>query len=362
MSKYGELDGIGRCGILTAHITDPVAQLLSWWMTVPNAVGVYYTVTVQGQDRTIVRLYNTYDSTPVSWFRLGGSMDRLLQSGYCYEISFYPLPLPVHDSVYQALTAITREYTPLPHEKHRAYTRLLLGEKSEHTGYTIVNRIMNTALKRSSSIISSDRLMWEESTVPLTFQPPAEHPTTLPEESRGELVQLAAIFVELFSRSPELRAQALAQRHWPRLCALQTQIIMVLLGQKWDTATLSRLMAEANDHREILSLSSLPPPPKDTGPVLALGMYLESLHPQAPIRNSQELRALYNRLASVYDLPLLPIDSSPDLIPLERVQWAQLSDQELIQILSQLDALDVDVGKRNYLLAELALRRKERGV
>ena len=264
-TTYGDIHG--RCGIITACLTDPLSQLINKIMGLKeddvNSVGFYYEAELHGINKCTVILFNIYDNDPVPWLRLGYTMDLLLASPFVTKITYYPIVTNSDSSLRSSsfsnqsslLSRSAMKSKPMNkrleetfrtvvvqtiginakaiHDKNLSYTGLLLkivgitGEEVDRlvnniiTGYSLVNKVLLTLMgiesadlnKISSSIVPCPLLRQ-----PISITAPREGNNEsdvkyIIEESRREITKLVAIFVDLFTTHDEFRSNILATRN-----------------------------------------------------------------------------------------------------------------------------------------------------
>jgi hypothetical protein len=255
LSMYSDVHG--KCGIITACITDPLSQLVSKIMGLRenevNSVGFYYESELHGINECRVILFNIYDNDPIPWLRLGYTMNLLLASPFVNKITYYPIVTssdynqssllsrssmkskPFNKKLEETFKAIVVQTIGINakaiHDKNVSYTAMLLksagitGEDADRlvnsiiTGYSLVNKILLTLMgienadlnKISSSIVPCPLLRQ-----PISITAPREINEDndikyIIEESRREITKLAAIFVDLFTTHQEFRSNIISK-------------------------------------------------------------------------------------------------------------------------------------------------------
>lgn len=259
-------DIYGRCGVITACLTDPLSQLINKIMGLKdddaNSVGFYYEAELHGINKCTVILFNIYDNDAVPWLRLGYTMNLLLASPFVTKITYYPIVTssessirsssfsnqssllsrssmkskPVNKRLEETFRAVVVQTIGMNakaiHDKNISYTGLLLriagitGEEVDRlvntiiTGYSLVNKVLLTLMgiesadlsKISTSIVPCPLLRQ-----PISITAPRETNNEsdvkyIIEESRREITKLVAIFVDLFTTHEEFRSNILATR------------------------------------------------------------------------------------------------------------------------------------------------------
>jgi len=240
----------GRCGIISACVIDPINRLISKIMGLKenevNAVGFYY----EGEiNRHTVILFNIYDNEPISWLRLGYSMDLLLASPFITKIIYYPI---ISESEGRKSVLMSRSAMKINsrikkieerfrtivvetiginakviNDKNISYTEILMkmaGIKVEEierlvenkiTGYSLVNRVLLTLMGNENGELNKMALASNIIPCPLLKQPitiiaPSEKNNEcdmkyIIEESRREIIKLAGVFVDLYTTYEEFR-------------------------------------------------------------------------------------------------------------------------------------------------------------
>ena len=195
--------GLGNAGIITVILTDPLSLLIGKITNNLhnfNAVGVYYF----NSNNSTCMLFNSYDNNPVSWLRLGCSLEKLLTYSFVSKVKIYPLlNRSLEDSTSKekfqiaVLDMITQNI-----QNSQSYTDLLLSKSDLVTGYTLVNNLLLKLREEDISININDQLI---------ISPLLGAPTVLEsdksnnidnslilEEIKKELVKLAAAFLDLY--------------------------------------------------------------------------------------------------------------------------------------------------------------------
>lgn len=284
-------DIYGRCGVITACLTDPLSQLINKIMGLKdddaNSVGFYYEAELHGINKCTVILFNIYDNDAVPWLRLGYTMNLLLASPFVTKITYYPIVTssdsslrsssfsnqssllsrssmkskPVNKRLEETFRAVVVQTIGMNakaiHDKNISYTGLLLriagitGEEVDRlvnniiTGYSLVNKVLLTLMgiesadlsKISTSIVPCPLLRQ-----PISITAPRESNNEsdvkyIIEESRREITKLVAIFVDLFTTHEEFRSNILATRSHKSnnvplegLFSRETELISHLVG------------------------------------------------------------------------------------------------------------------------------------
>lgn len=242
-------DTYGKCGILTACLTDPLSKLVSKIYGLSpdevNSVGVYYEAELHGTIKCNVLLFNIYDNDPIPWLRLGYSMDLLISSPFVNKILFYPLTsLYQNNSVLSrsnisskqtynkleerfrtAVVQILSYNSKITRDKNINYTALLLkglgvtGRQYDNiinstvTGYTLVNKALLMLMgvnKVNPGKISSSIIHCPLFRTPICITSFQEKNKDLDvqyiiEECRREITTLAAVFVDLYTSNKDFR-------------------------------------------------------------------------------------------------------------------------------------------------------------
>lgn len=149
---------VGRAGIITANLCDPLSELLSRILspdkTSPNAVGFYYETTIHDTLKCYTSLFNVYDNDAVPWMRMGMTLDRLASSPWVTELHFYPLKLHSKHKLEDKFRLICTETLSTNAsnilEKNVVFTYMLMQalklkmpyDIQPITGYDIVNNIL----------------------------------------------------------------------------------------------------------------------------------------------------------------------------------------------------------------------------
>ena len=242
------LSGIyDRCGIITAHLIDPLSELINTIIHIPNdspnAIGFYY----ESNKIVTTALFNIYDNHPVSWMKMGSTMDMLLASPYLDKISYYPLILDNTEASKAILTKpFERKNMNKLEEKFRAlvietigknassiqdkntiYTHLLLKyanisgyDLNPITGYSLVNKVLMGLMgitsedKINTSIISCPLIKTLKSIVINKAEYPSDiEANNYIHECRKEITTIAAIFVDLFTTNNSFRTKILSKNN-----------------------------------------------------------------------------------------------------------------------------------------------------
>lgn len=237
----------GKCGIITACLIDPLSQLINKILGLNdddiNSIGFYYESDNKNEKSYTVILFNIYDNYPISWLRLGCTMDLLLGSPFVIKISYYPLITsdnsgtfltrnsmdikPVNDKLESNFRTIVIQEIGINanscSNKNLSYTSLLLqianvkndidDLKIIKTGYTLVNKVLLSLMginkfndnKISNSIISCPLIKQ-----PITINNSREIINEIDtkyiiEECRTEIINLLAVFIDLFTTNDEFK-------------------------------------------------------------------------------------------------------------------------------------------------------------
>ncbi|MEO6066606.1 MAG: hypothetical protein ABIQ41_01340 [Gemmatimonadales bacterium] len=275
-----------RCGILTAHLTDPLSELTNKIIGTdePNAVGFYYETKDQGEFKHAVTLFNTYDNTPIQWLRLGYTLDLLLISPFVNRMTFYPLV-----SSQNKVTKLEEMFRIIVIEtiganagsiadKNLSYTSLFLKRMGVVntfqliTGYNLVNKVLLTLMKiRDPNIISSSIVPCPLIKNPISINCQRETANDheirfIIEESRREIVKLAAVFVDLYANNSEFRKNVLEMtindksiRHLTELFKKEDELISHVIGGIHNgvlsNETLNELIKDLSIQRDIVGNS-----------------------------------------------------------------------------------------------------------
>jgi len=227
------------CGIIAVCLADPLSLLLNKILGIkedePNAIGFYYETDIQGIKATNVVLFNTYDNHAVSWLKLGCTMIKLLTLPFIHRITYYPIAIAENGSTSlmtklslgrifsgkldnkfrtHVIETISNNAQAL-HDKSHIYTMLLrrafdlpTDTKSIITGYSLVNRVLlllnNSKLSSISSNTAIDPCSMLKKSVSLAIN---NKQFTVDgyviEESRKEITNLLAVFIDLFTTSED---------------------------------------------------------------------------------------------------------------------------------------------------------------
>ena len=222
------------CGVMTACLTDPLSLFINKILGHPsdsiNAVGLYY----QDQNRTQIVLYNTYNTEHISWFRPGGTLENLLYSPFVRHLTYYPLtsnqgslhsrssvhikPAPQIELKFQAAAAaLVAHDIPVTDDPEKnlwlKVAGIYTGTGDEHTGYSLVNKVLVQCL-RGKSVVISDRLihcpiLGVARTMVSSQVPSSADINCIVQESGEKIRQLNSAFVQLFTTNDDFRTAIL---------------------------------------------------------------------------------------------------------------------------------------------------------
>lgn len=296
----------GKCGVLTACLTDPLSRLISKICGLKdddvNSVGFYYEGELHGVMKTTVILFNIYDNDPIQWLRLGSTMDLILSSPFVTKIIYYPLASnndgsllnrnnikyrnnysKIEEKFRASVVQILGYNSKIRHDKNISYTALLLkalgitGNGYDNlvngmiTGYTLVNKVLLNLMgveNRSSEKISSSIIHSPLFQRPICITAPREKNNDMDiqyivEESRREITKLAAVFIDLYTSNEEFRENIINKRiggttstNIDVLLAREMEYINYITGGLQNgtisTATINEIIEDINKEREKL--------------------------------------------------------------------------------------------------------------
>lgn len=247
----------GKYGVLTVCLVDPLSQLINKISGMKpddvNAVGFYYESELHGTIQSTVILFNIYDNSPISWLKLGYTMDLLLACPFVSKITYYPLiEATESDSSLFSKSTMRTGVPKRPDKLFRAtiveeigsnakniidknigYTGLLFrisnitGNDVDKitnniiTGYTIVNKVLLTLMKVKASpgtkiahSIIPCPLLKQHITVRRSQDEIKSDPEIkfVIEESRREITNLISVFIDLFTTHDGFRNHILNTR------------------------------------------------------------------------------------------------------------------------------------------------------
>jgi hypothetical protein len=230
-----------QCGIIAVCLVDPLSLLINKILDLkndePNGVGFYYETNIQGIKATNVMLFNIYDNNAISWLKLGCTMDRLLNSPFVHRITYYPAAV-TEDGSTSLMTKLSlghispnkldnkfrahvietiRNNAQVLHDKNYIYTMLLrhafnltTDNKPIITGFSLVNRVLallsNSNNKRShvdSNLAIDPCPMLKKHVSLVTSNKQFVIDDHVVEESRKEITNLLAVFIDLFTTSED---------------------------------------------------------------------------------------------------------------------------------------------------------------
>lgn len=218
-SKFTKLHN--NFGVISAFLTDPLSLLINRIIGINdtncNSIGFYYEIM---PEVISVNLFNIYDNNPISWCRLGYSMDKLLLSPYVNKISFYPLIDNKYSNIFRTLCIENLSINS--NNLSTRYEEILLElvdiptNQKYLTGFSIINTILSTVMREklqnipNNIIVQNKILKIPRNIITDSNDTNNSDNKYIIEETRKEIVKLSAIFLNLFTTNNLFRNKFLS--------------------------------------------------------------------------------------------------------------------------------------------------------
>lgn len=407
----------GKCGIILACLIDPLSQIISKIIGLKeddvNAVGFYYSDTMTKQYRTL--LFNSWNSNPVSWMKLGCGEDLLFSSPFINKIVYYSY----NGNDIQFRASVVK--TIATNKSTEDYSQLLLksaklSEENLTTGYDLVNAVLGC-----KNILSCSLLSHQVSITSTPVKISDEDTEAVLEETRKEITNLLATFINLFTTNKSFSFNILHLNTFnPRMILLEDQLISYLIAG-FDVGIVSNyalntIVRDFNQERlgqnkllplftgnktvtvtddDLFMTFQFQPGQVEIKPLEDLGIYIKQMissleDPCATTINLNDIVSCYNNLVqdtelSKIEYPLkiiskeailttsfedISISVNSKMVPLTMYNGnlTRLTESQLIDVLVYIDSLRDSTGGgdskfsslQNKIVHELGSRQKKR--
>jgi hypothetical protein len=301
-------------GFLTVFLTDPFSQLISRIMGYfpvtdigkegreqgvsyqghdhVNAMGFYYKDAATNGD-IMIKLFYRHDSSSVSWTLPKQTMDKFINSAFTEQIIFYPILQDKIELFLQLIGEVsdrpssseTIQTLLLAAVQHKVRNTTLSHQVSDHStrqtanqgqnGYFFINWLLS-CLNRAGVreigdfvlTLPTDRLinctaLKKPERLRQESQASQQEIEFIVENTRGEIAQLLAIFIDLFTYNKEFSKAVLSNKSFSLEALLAeeqrlTEQLNTSLGQRYlDYPMLTEAFERINQIRRGLSVAPL---------------------------------------------------------------------------------------------------------